>query len=231
MTFTSWQGGEPNNYWGNEDWAAFWQGSRWNDLRDITDEGVTAGIVEIAALVPGSADGTSGDDVMHGDDLRNIFNGDSGNDTLLGGAGNDSLWGDAGNDSLEGGAGADRLYGMSDRDRLAGNGGADQILGGGGRDTLVGSTGNDTLTGGSGRDVFVFRAGDGKDVITDLVDDLDELRLDQALWGGGLSVAEVLADHGREVSGDVVLAFEGGASTIRLHDITLAQLANDVMLL
>ena len=50
---------------------------------------------------------------------------------------------------------------------LGGNAKANVIIGGAGNDTLWGSTKNDTLTGGEGADTFVYKPGDGKDVITD----------------------------------------------------------------
>jgi Ca2+-binding RTX toxin-like protein len=41
------------------------------------------------------------------------------------------------------------------------------IDGGSGNDTIVGSNGDDEITGGKGNDVFVFKAGFGRDTITD----------------------------------------------------------------
>ncbi|MBQ7705745.1 MAG: hypothetical protein IJT73_10035 [Selenomonadaceae bacterium] len=102
--------------------------------------------------------------------------GDEGNDTLLGGAGNDILYGEkdddllkgeAGNDTLYGGMGNDTLDGGKNNDVLYGNAGNDTLNGGEGNDTLSGGEGNDTLTGGAGADVFVYRLGEGNDVITD----------------------------------------------------------------
>ncbi len=77
------------------------------------------------------------------------INGSSSADSILGGKGKDTLLGDYGDDTLEGGKGNDIL-----------NGGA-------GDDSLWGGKGNDTLTGGDGDDTFIFRAGEGNDVITD----------------------------------------------------------------
>lgn len=54
----------------------------------------------------------------------------------------------SGNDNLFGAAGNDRLNGLS------------------GDDTLLGGLGNDTLNGGEGNDVFIYRRGDGDDLIT-----------------------------------------------------------------
>ncbi len=77
------------------------------------------------------------------------INGSDSADSLVGGKAKDTLNGGAGADTLEGGKGNDIL-----------NGGA-------GDDSLWGGKGNDTLTGGDGDDIFIFRAGDGNDVITD----------------------------------------------------------------
>ncbi|MBX9926115.1 MAG: hypothetical protein K2Y05_07135, partial [Hyphomicrobiaceae bacterium] len=73
-------------------------------------------------------------------DSNDVLIGASGNDTILAGIGGDLLLGGAGNDSLDGGAGDD---------------------------VIAGGTGNDTLLGGAGDDVYVFRRGDGRDVIDD----------------------------------------------------------------
>ena len=49
----------------------------------------------------------------------------------------------------------------------------DTLIGGAGADILIGGGGNDTLTGGPGHDLFLFRPGDGGDLITDFgVDDV-----------------------------------------------------------
>jgi Ca2+-binding RTX toxin-like protein len=78
------------------------------------------------------------------------LNADHDKDTIINGlAGNDTLVGHDGNDTLNGGDGADKLSGYW------------------GNDILNGGTGNDTLSGGPGQSTFVFKAGDGADIITD----------------------------------------------------------------
>jgi Ca2+-binding RTX toxin-like protein len=48
----------------------------------------------------------------------------------------------------------------------------DTLIGGSGTDMLVGGGGDDSLTGGPGGDLFLFRPGDGNDLITDFgIDD------------------------------------------------------------
>ncbi|MDR3175276.1 MAG: VCBS domain-containing protein, partial [Desulfovibrio sp.] len=69
-------------------------------------------------------------------------------------------------DVLNGGGGGDILFGQ---------GGADTLDGGAGNDLLVGGAGNDSLTGGAGADVFLFRPGEGSDVITDFARDQGDI--------------------------------------------------------
>jgi Ca2+-binding RTX toxin-like protein len=84
--------------------------------------------------------GGDGNDAIIANDGNGVFYGDAGNDTIVGGAGNSTLTGGAGNDTITGGAGNERI---------------------------VGGAGNDQLTGGAGSDTFVFKAGDGKDTVSD----------------------------------------------------------------
>ena len=42
-----------------------------------------------------------------------------------------------------------------------------KIVGGAGTDTLIGGKSNDTLTGNDGSDIFLYKKGDGNDLITD----------------------------------------------------------------
>lgn len=64
---------------------------------------------------------------------------------------------------------SNNISGNSGVNVIDGKGGSDTIYGAEARDTIIGNTGNDKLTGGTGNDLFVFRAGDGDDVITDFV--------------------------------------------------------------
>lgn len=96
-----------------------------------------------------------------------MLDGTQGSDELVGGDGNDVLNGFAGADHLVGGAGDDILRGGSGDDILDGGAGNDTLDGGSGNDILEGGAGDDILKGGSGNDVFVFKAGFGRDTITD----------------------------------------------------------------
>lgn len=118
--------------------------------------------------------GTAGPDRIAALGGNDTVRGLGGNDTLLGQAGDDVLRGGGGNDALRGGGGADTLIGQGGDDALRGGGGvdlmnggagADLLIGGGGNDRIIGGKGADTLKGSGGNDVFVFRPGDGADVI------------------------------------------------------------------
>ncbi|SDC32346.1 Hemolysin-type calcium-binding repeat-containing protein [Succiniclasticum ruminis] len=103
--------------------------------------------------------GNSQDNIIHSGKSGGIFDGGSGNDTL---------YGSVGSDMLIGGTGKDQLHGLS---------GNDTLIGGDGDDILYGDYGNDTLTGGAGDDIFVYRIGDGDDIIKDYTEKQDILGL------------------------------------------------------
>ncbi len=153
--------------------------------------------------------GRNGNDTLRGDGGHDTIYGGSGNDTLEGNGGDDTLRGEGGADQLAGGGGADDLHGQAGGDDLKGDGGNDTLSGGNGNDRLDGGKGDDTLTGGESDDVFVF--GDGNDVITDFKNNSDTIELDAALWGGGRSVAQVVA-MARVTGGDTLFDFGDGNS-------------------
>ena len=139
--------------------------------------------------------GENGDDLLFGDGNNDILHGGAGDDTLDGGNSDDRLYGEDGDDTLDGGNGDDKLYGGAGSDRLDGGAGDDRLEGGegaldvlsggagndrlfgdGGNDRLEGGEGNDRLRGGEGADEFLFRNGDGADVILDFsVEDNDTI--------------------------------------------------------
>jgi Ca2+-binding RTX toxin-like protein len=61
---------------------------------------------------------------------------------------------------------------------VIGNGMANWIAGGSGNDVIMGGEGNDRLSGGAGADLFVFRPGDGIDLIEDFEVGIDHVSLD-----------------------------------------------------
>jgi Ca2+-binding RTX toxin-like protein len=123
--------------------------------------------------------------------------GDAAGDTLIsienlaGSHHRDVLAGDAWSNRLLGLDGNDRLTGRGGDDRLSGRGGNDRLEGEDGRDILNGGNGNDLLIGGNDRDIFIFNQ--GADIIRDFGNGNDRLRLDDKLWNGTLTKAQVLA--------------------------------------
>jgi Ca2+-binding RTX toxin-like protein len=202
--------------------------------------------------------GDDGDDVVSGGAGNDVVNGGTGTDTVYGGVGNDSMNGGTGVDLLSGGAGndamfggdqGDTLYGAADNDSISGDAGndtlsggagndvlrgganSDQLLGAAGTDNLDGGTGNDTLTGGADADIFVFADGYQADIIQGFENDIDTIRLDDNLWGGGKTVAQVLSIYAHQTSPGVVDFDFGGGDTLRVvngHGITVAQLQDDL---
>lgn len=141
-----------------------------------------------------------------------------GADLVYGGDGNDALGGGASNDTLWGGDDDDALYGGADDDALYGGAGNDNLWGTEGNDTLTGGAGNDTLGGGGGADVLVFAAGSGMDTVVGFADDVDTLRLNDNLWGGTLTAAQVVARYAA-TSGTVTVFDFGNGDTITLNGI------------
>lgn len=164
--------------------------------------------------------GMAGDDVLEGRNGNDSLFGGIGNDKLVGGTGRDSLKGEDGNDRIFGDDSDDFIFGGTGNDLLSGGAGNDLLFGELGNDTLSGGAGNDRLNGGGGVDVltgasgadsFVMLNGNGADRATDFhLGEGDTLALDDALWSGTLSAAEVVSRHARVVSGAVVFDFGGG---------------------
>lgn len=98
--------------------------------------------------------GTSGDDILCGDDRPNVLRGEDGDDILCGFGADDTLLGHLGDDYLDGGDGNDVLRGEDGDDTLVGGTGNDALYGHLGNDILEGDTGNDTLRGGGGDDTL-----------------------------------------------------------------------------
>lgn len=159
--------------------------------------------------------GGRGADTLYGGDGADTLSGGQDGDRLHGGAGADLVYGRSGADTLFGGAGDDELSGDQGRDALYGGAGDDALFGGAEADKLSGGAGNDELTGGAGADVFVFRAGEGWDVITDFSLTEDALRL---LEGGSYEL--VMGDSGAALDfGDGSGLELTGLSTAQLDDI------------
>ena len=95
------------------------------------------------------------------------MHGSSGADVMFGNELNDVMYGDSGDDQMFGNTGDDDMRGGSELDYMQGNEGADTIRGEGGQDRLIGGTptqdtadGSDTIYGGAQADVVLGDNGD-----------------------------------------------------------------------
>lgn len=149
--------------------------------------------------------GTSADDTMIG--YRDA------NETISAGDGNDTVFGGAGNDSISGGAG---------NDYLSGDDGDDFITGNEGNDIIYGGRGNDILDGGEGDDKYVYRLGDGQDVIDQTGGGTDTLSFDIGITKERLTFSKdsndllILIDQDAQQSVRVKDHFLGGEKAIAL---------------
>ncbi|MCD6619972.1 calcium-binding protein [Aeromonas veronii] len=140
----------------------------------VFDNGTVWTSQDLIAMV--KTEPTESADQIFLDETDNTLSGLGGNDLILGGDGNDTLFGDAGDDNLIGDAGNDKLYGDAGNDTL--NGGA-------GNDLLEGGDGNDVLDGGTGNDTYVFKRGNGVDLICE--NDSTSGNLDLLLFDGDIT--------------------------------------------
>lgn len=185
----------------------------------------------------------SGDDVF----LQDSFFGDGaefhprgddtfrlggGNDDVFLGKGDDRAWGVAGNDFIRGHDGKDEIYGGkgrdvldggANRDLLIGGSSNDEIYGGGGGDEIHGGRQKDDLTGGGGADVFVFRTGDGKDVIRDFDANNNNEEIDLSAVKAIRNWNDLKNNHMTADESDVLIDDNNGL-VIRLNDVNFADL-------
>ncbi|MBZ9674045.1 beta strand repeat-containing protein [Mesorhizobium sp. ES1-3] len=126
----------------------------------------------------------------------------AGPNIIFGLAGNETLNGNSSNDIIYGGAGNDNLNGFD------------------GDDVLVGGVGNDILNGVSGNDRYVFRRGDGTDIINDIncafVTGAADISAAQALnvQPGGIVDTWVGGYAWTTPSNGLLKIFEGGSQDI-----------------
>jgi serralysin len=119
---------------------------------------------------------------------------------------------------VQGTLGNDRLPGLDGNDTIRGLAGNDIIQGGDGKDSMDGGVGNDTLTGGKGPDLFVFHAGFGMDIITDL-ENGDRIQFDSAVF----ATPQAVLDASQPVGGSTVIRFDAN-NTVTLQDVQLSSL-------
>ncbi|MBV7380177.1 M10 family metallopeptidase [Maritimibacter dapengensis] len=162
--------------------------------------------------------GGAGDDVVRSGGGNDLLRGQDGNDLLLGGEGDDQLFGQDGNDRIKAGTGDDLATGGAGDDLIIAHAGSDQIIAGAGNDIIRANagddlvnpgTGDDTVQLGAGSDRFVFRSGDGSDVIQDFDPTCDRLILDPHLLPNPTDPRGIL-DVAFQTSSGVQLKFDSG---------------------
>jgi Ca2+-binding RTX toxin-like protein len=94
------------------------------------------------------------------------FNVEDENGSIIGTSGQDMLVGPYGDDDMFGGDGYDIMLGFDGNDTMIGGAGDDDLYGHEGNDVLTGD-GDDVASNERGWDYFIFRPGDGDDIIMD----------------------------------------------------------------
>lgn len=188
--------------------------------------------------------GRLGDDQISGGEGADTLFGGAGDDSIDGGLDRDTVYlgsgddlysdnseaGPQGNDTVFGGTGDDTVQGGNGDDAFYGGEGKDRLIGRLGNDTIAGGTGNDSLTGGDGADRFVFAADFDADQISDFTAGTDVLQLDDALWRGSLTAAQVVTQFASVSGGNVVFDF-GGGDTLTLEGLSItAGLESDLLI-
>jgi len=105
----------------------------------------------------------------------------------------DSANGNRTNDAVYGTAGDETLSNGSDHAAIVADGGNDTVRAGAGNDTIDGGNGNDTLYGEAGSDTYIFRRGDGHDVIID--NDSTAGNVDTIWFGNNISPEEIIVNQ------------------------------------
>lgn len=181
--------------------------------------------------------GTSGADTLSGTTGNDTIRGYGGGDTLSGGLGDDVYFVNGLKDRVieKAGEGIDTInssgtYILPDHvenltvtvhgGHAEGNALANVIRGGDGTQSLDGGAGNDVLTGGLGADVFIVRAGNGNDVISDFKGtglENDKIRLP----GNDLYTFEQVKAVMSQVGADVVIRLST-TETLTVRNATIA---------
>jgi Ca2+-binding RTX toxin-like protein len=177
---------------------------------------------EAAARAPGAAlaAGTIRPQLRLGTTATEALTAGNGDDRAYGSAGHDTITGLNGHDLLNGEGGNDLLYGGAGNDFVQGGVDHDRLFGGTGSDRLRGGSGNDISTGGAGADDFVFSRGGGADRITDFtVGQKDALMLDDVLWTGNLTAAQIISSFASVTATGVLFNF-GAQDTLLLAGLT-----------
>lgn len=106
----------------------------------------------------------------------------------------------------------DQVKGTAFDDTIYGNGGDDTLHGKGGNDILCGGKGNDTLNGGEGDDIYLYKLGDGFDIIYDLQGN------DKISFGEGITLDNLSFTKDEDNLKIIVNNDEGQGLLIKSHD-------------
>jgi Ca2+-binding RTX toxin-like protein len=112
--------------------------------------------------------------------------------------------------------GADTIIGGWMNDTIRGGGGDDILRGAGGSDLIEGGIGNDRLEGVEGDDTYVYRPGDGDDVISDYVITWGSYNILQL--GGDLDESRLIVRRSPTDASDLVLSFTGIAGSVTIDN-------------
>ncbi len=144
------------------------------------------------------------------------------------GSASDRVTGNAVANSLKGMNGNDSLYGKGGGDTLDGGSGNDSVFGGEGNDKLIGGQGNDIMKGDGGQDSFIFNG--GVDTVRDFQNDVDTLKIDNAIWGNRAMSVDQLLDYARFSNGMVIFEFDNGAKLSVDGISSVEALRNDLVI-
>lgn len=117
-------------------------------------------------------------------------------------------------------AGDDKVIGTNGKNYMWAGDGNDVLLGRGGDDMFGGGAGDDRMTGGGGRDTFQFSSSNYHDVITDFhgtgPDALQEV------------ISCFVTFTLKKAGDDVIIDFNNANGTVRLLDVRLAEVRDDI---
>jgi hypothetical protein len=131
-------------------------------------------------------------DTLFGTQNSDKMTGSNVGERIIARDGADVVKGRGGDDVISAQNGHDRVFGGDGDDTIGGGSGMDVLRGGAGDDRISGWDGDDRLTGGEGADTFIFRRGDGRDVITDFqTAGAQHDKIDLSIFDNNLSFADV----------------------------------------
>ena len=208
-------GGAGNDYMFVRNGAAQYTGGAGFDLLDYGSSDARVNIDLQHNIAKGGyarGDTIANFEYVYASDFNDLLRGTGGSNRVRGQEGNDKIWGRGGVDLLEGNKGNDSIYG---------GGGFDFVRGGQGNDYMEGNGGADEYRGGGGADTFHFNKGDGYDTILDFQNNVDTLEFDN--YGNSFNPMSKAS----QVGSDVIFNL-GNGNVVKVNDITLAQIQNDI---